>query len=129
MGGTGGVKLALDRSYPQVYVISTVDLLLASITLSGALIALVLSVVSLVLHYVRRKETPEYTALSSQIRSLDAEIVDLMDKVKHWRNRDQVRQAREGSAKRAEEAPVPVTPAEKKADLRRRATAAGMGMG
>ena len=102
--------------------------LIASISLSGVLIALVLSVVSLTLHYVRRKETPEYTALSAQIRALDAEIIDLMDKVKHWRNRDQVRQAREGSAKKAEESADPTTPAEYKSALRRKATAAGLGV-
>lgn len=102
--------------------------LYASIALSGALIALTLSVLSLCLHWVRRSETPEYTALSAQIRSLDAEIIDLMDKVKHWRNRDQVRNAREGSAKKAAEAGEPETPAEHKDALRRRATAAGMGL-
>lgn len=104
------------------------DLIIASITMSGALIAVVLSVVSLVLHYVRRSETPEYTALSSQIRALDAEMVDMMDKVKHWRNRDQVRQAREGSAKKAEEAEAPTNAAEYKSALRRKATAAGHGV-
>ena len=93
----------------------------ASLALSGALIALTLSVVSLVLHYIRRSETPEYTALSSQIRALDAEIIDLMDKVKHWRNRDAVRAAREGSAKKLEEAAEPTTKAEYKSQLRRRA--------
>jgi len=95
----------------------------AAISLSGALIALTLSVVSLVLHYIRRSETPEYTALSSQIRALDAEIIDLMDKVKHWRNRDAVRAAREGSAKKLEESPEPTTKAEYKTQLRRRAMA------
>jgi len=93
----------------------------ASLALSGALIALTLSVVSLVLHYIRRSETPEYTALSSQIRALDAEIIDLMDKVKHWRNRDSVRAAREGSDKKLKELPEPTTKAEYKSQLRRRA--------
>jgi len=95
----------------------------ASIALSGALIALAFSTVSLVLHYIRRTETPEYTALSSQVRALDAEIIDLMDKVKHWRNRDSVRNAREGAAKKLEEAAAPATPAEYKTQLRRRALA------
>jgi len=104
------------------------DLVYVAISLSGVLVALVLSVVSLVLHYVRRKETPEYTALSSQIRSLDAELVDLMDKVKHWRNRDNVRRAREGSEKKAEAAPEPETAADVKAALRRKATALGLGV-
>jgi len=95
----------------------------ASIALSGALIALAFSTVSLVLHYIRRTETPEYTALSSQVRALDAEIIDLMDKVKHWRNRDSVRNAREGAAKKLEEATAPTTPAEYKTQLRRRVMA------
>jgi len=111
-----------------VYVIGTVDFLIASITLSGALFALVLSVVSLVLHYVRRTETPEYTALSAQIRALDAELIDMMDKVKHWRNRDQVRRVREVAENKQQEQGEPTTPAEKKAALRARATAAGLGL-
>jgi len=101
---------------------------LASISLSGVLIALVLSVVSLVLHYIRRSETPEYTALSAQIRSLDAELVDLMDKVKHWRNRDNVRRARQGAEEKAAEQVVAVTPADYKAALRSKALAAGLGV-
>jgi len=113
---------------PQVYESCMDSMLIASICLSGVLIALILSTVSLVIHYVRRTETPEYTALSSQIRSLDAELVDLMDKVKHWRNRDNVRRAREGSEAKAAEAGVSQTPAEKKAELRRRATGLGLGV-
>ncbi len=102
--------------------------LIAAISLSMALFALVLSTVALVIHYVRRKETPEYTDLSSRIRALDAELIDLMDKVKHWRNRDVARNAREGSAKKAEEATEPQSPAERKMALRRKATAAGLGI-
>jgi len=99
-----------------------------SISLSLAVIASVLSVVSLTLHYVRRSETPEYTALSSQIRALDAEMVDMMDKVKHWRNRDQVRNIREKAQDKLEAVPEPTTPAEYKSALRAKATAAGMGI-
>lgn len=100
----------------------------ALISLSGALIALTLSALSLGLHWIRRTETPEYTALAAQIRALDAEIIDLMDKVKHWRNRDQVRQAREGAAKKSEEAIEPATPADYKKALRAKAVASGLGM-
>jgi len=103
----------------------TVD---ALISLTGALIALAFSIVSLVLHYVRRTETPEYTALSAQIRSLDAELVDLMDKVKHWRNRDNVRRARQGAEEKAAEQVTPATPADYKAALRSKALAAGLGV-
>jgi len=104
------------------------SLVYVAISLSGVLIALTLSVVSLVIHYVRRSETPEYTALSSQIRSLDAELTDLMDKVKHWRNRDNVRRARQGSEEKALEAETPASASEIKLALRRKATAAGMGI-
>jgi len=104
------------------------SLVYVAISLSGVLIALILSVVSLVIHYVRRSETPEYTALSSQIRSLDAELTDLMDKVKHWRNRDNVRRARQGAEEKAEAAGEPATPADIKSALRRKATAAGLGI-
>jgi len=104
------------------------SLVYVAISLSGVLLALVLSVVSLVIHYVRRSETPEYTALSSQIRSLDAELIDLMDKVKHWRNRDNVRRARQGAEEKLKAAPEPETPAEYKTELRRKATARGLGV-
>jgi len=102
------------------------DSLIASISLSGALLALAFSVVSLILHYVRRKETPEYTALSSQVRALEAEIVDLMDKIKHWRNRDNVRRARQGAEDKieAETTDTPGSP-DYKQSLRRRMVAAG----
>ena len=104
------------------------NIVLTAISLSGVLIAIVLSVVSLVLHYIRRTETPEYTALSAQIRSLDAELVDLMDKVKHWRNRDNVRRAREGAEKKLENEVTPATPADYKAALRSKALASGLGV-
>ena len=100
------------------------DSVYASIALSGALLALTISVVSLVLHYVRRKETPEYTALSSQIRALDAEIIDLMDKIKHWRNRDAVRKAREGAQKKLDDTEQGDVEVPYKTQLRRRVLAA-----
>ncbi len=102
--------------------------LIAGISLSIAVFALALSGLSLVLHWIKRTQTPEYTALSSQIRSLDAELVDLMDKVKHWRNRDNVRRARQGSEEKAHNAEIPATPGEYKDALRRKATAAGFGI-
>ena len=104
------------------------DPLIVGISLSGALLALTLSAISLVLHYVRRSETPEYTALSAQIRALDAELIDMMDKVKHWRNRDQVRVARQKAEDNVSEAHEPQSPAEKKKQLRDKATAAGLGI-
>jgi len=104
------------------------SLVYVAISLSGVLIALTLSVVSLVLHYVRRKETPEYTELSSQIRVLSLELTEIIDKFKHQVNRDNVRRARAGSEDKLAAAPEPSTPAEYKTKLRRKATAAGMGV-
>ena len=103
------------------------DVLYASIALTGALIALVLSIVSLVIHYVRRSETPEYTNLSSQIRGLEAELIDLVDKVKHWRNRDNVRRARQGAEEKAAEEKPAETPEDYKKGLRRKVWASGGG--
>lgn len=128
MGGTGGVKLAIDNSYAQVYVCSMSFTVIAAISLSVALFALTLATIALVIHYVRRKETPEYTDLSSRIRTLDVELIDLMDKIKHWQNRDTARRARQGAEDKANAAPEPSTPTEYKEALRRKATAAGMGI-
>jgi len=100
----------------------------ALISLSGALIALTLSVLSLGLHWIKRTETPEYTALSAQIRALDAELIDLMDKVKHWRNRDNVRRARQGAEDKQAEGIEPATPQDYKAALRAKALAGGLGV-
>lgn len=102
--------------------------LLAVLSLCGALLALTLSVISLVLHWIRRAETPEYADLHSQIRALNNDYLDLTDKVQHWRNRDNVRRARKGAEEKLEEQPAPSTPAEKKAVLRSKAMARGLGV-
>lgn len=102
--------------------------LIAILSLCGALFALTLSVISLVLHWIRRSQTPEYSELHSQIRSLNNDYLDLADKVNHWRNRDNVRRARKGAEEKLEAQTPAETPAEKKAVLRSKATAAGLGI-
>jgi len=105
--------------------------LMASIALSGALFALSLSIVSLVLHWTRRDEPPEITKILSRIQELQTQHLDLLDKVEHWRKRDNVRRARQGAEdklnERSEDKP-PDNAAEYKQNLRRRATAAGFGI-
>jgi len=111
-----------------VYEIYNMPTLFASISLSGALIALTLSVISLVLHWVKRAEPPEITAVLTRIQELQTQHLDLLDKVEHWRKRDNVRRARQGAEDKLNAVPEPTTPAEYKSALRSKATAAGMGV-
>lgn len=96
------------------------------LSLTGSLIALCLSVVTLVYHWRKDTRTPDLYEVSRQLNALRAEHLDLWDKVDHWRKRDNVRKARAGREKQLEEdLPEahpnlqPVT----KAELRKRAAA------
>lgn len=73
------------------------DLVTTAISLSGALVAVCFSVLSLALHWRRRDESPEISALSTRILEVQNQILDLADKVQHWRQRDSVRKARQGA--------------------------------
>jgi len=99
-----------------------------AISLSGVLLALVLTVISLGLHWIKRRTIPELEDVYTRLQALHTQHLDLLDKVEHWRKRDNVRRARQGAEEKLEAAAEPTTPAEKKAQLRARATAAGMGM-
>ena len=100
--------------------------LVVSICLSMAVFALGLSVVSLVLHWTRRLDSPEIEALESRIQEIKVQHLDLLDKVEHWRRRDNVRRARQGAEDKLAENTAPVA-TDPKAELRRRASAAGLG--
>ena len=100
------------------------DTLLLSVTVTGALLALTLSVVSLVLHWVRRTETPEYSTLSGRITETELSLLNVLDQVKHWRNRDSVRRAREGAQKKLDDQGEGATDIPYKTQLRRRVLAA-----
>ena len=102
--------------------------LFASIALSIAIFALTISVISLVLHWIKRAEPPEITAVMTRIQEVQTQHLDLLDKVEHWRKRDNVRRARQGAEDKLQAVPDPSTPAEYKDALRRKATAAGMGL-
>lgn len=104
------------------------DPLIASIALSAAFVALCFSTVALMIHWFKRKEPAEVTEVWSAIQALKTDHLDLMDKVEHWRRRDSVRRARQGAEDKAAPAVEPETPADRKAELRRKAVAAGLTM-
>lgn len=55
---------------------------------------------------------------------MDLSLLNVLDQVKHWRNRDNVRRAREGAQKKLDEQGEPVPVADYKTQLRRRVLAA-----
>jgi hypothetical protein len=79
---------------------------------AGTLLALGFSSVALALHWVRGKEHPDVTALK-------ADILDMWDKVEHWRKRDSVRRARDSQYDTEQPQPEPAV--NRKAALRARA--------
>ena len=104
------------------------DTLAASIALSAAFVALCFSAVSLILHFIRRKEPPEVSEVWTALQQQKTQHLDLLDKVEHWRRRDGVRRARQGAEDKRDAVPAATTPEEKKAELRRRVAAAGLGI-
>lgn len=97
------------------------DVLYAAIALTGALIALVLSVISLSLHWRDRDESPAIAALSTRITELTLQNLDVVDKITHWRQRDSVRKARQGQEDKAKAEIEAGTVVDYKTELRRRA--------
>lgn len=105
------------------------DSVIASISLSAAFVALCFSGVSLILHFIRRRQPPEVSELWTAVQEGRTQHLDLLDKVEHWRRRDSVRRARQGAEdKQTAAVAEEQTPAEHKIELRRRAAAAGLGI-
>lgn len=105
------------------------DTVFVAISLSGVLIALTLAVISLSLHWRHRDESPAIAALSTRIQEVQLQILDLGDKVAHWRQRDSVRKARQGADDKAKAIEEGSVVPDSKAALRARARAAGIGFG
>jgi len=105
-----------------------VDVVLASIALSAAFVAVCFSAVSLILLFIRRKQPPEVEELWTALQQQKTQHLDLLDKVEHWRRRDGVRRARQGAEDKAESAQAPASAEEHKLQLRRRVAAAGLGV-
>jgi len=101
----------------------------ASISLSLAVLAIGFSTVSLVLHWIRERNEPDITEVWSRLQGLQTDHLDLLDKVEHWRKRDNVRRARQGAEDKANEPSTPAADsgAIRKRVLRERAAALGLG--
>lgn len=97
--------------------------LVTSIVVSVSLLAIFLSIISLTLHWVRRTETPEFSALSRRITETELSILNVLDQVKHWRHRDSVRTAREKSQAKLDEQGAGAEEVDYKTQLRRKVMA------
>jgi len=94
------------------------DTVILSICLTVAVVALILSGLSLVLHWIRRAETVEYSALSNRLTNMDLSLIEAVDKFKHFANRQTQRTAREAADKAREEPEAPVAITSTKEQLR-----------
>jgi len=105
--------------------------LVLSICLSASLLALTLSVISLVYHWIKAANNPDISELWTRFQALQTAHLDLLDKVEHWRRRDNVRNARAKNEEKANESEASEstnTGAGYKAELRRRANTQGLGL-
>jgi hypothetical protein len=71
-----------------------------------SLVAVCLSAVSLLIHWVRRDEQPEVQALHTRCDQLQLAQTDMLDRIEHWTRRDRVRRLREGAESPAADVPV-----------------------
>jgi hypothetical protein len=72
--------------------------MLAYFDLAGfgiSVVAILLSAVSLLIHYGKRAEHPLTAPLQSQIDSIQLTQADIIDRVEHWMKRDRVRKLRD----------------------------------
>lgn len=76
-----------------------------------AVIAVCLSAVSLLLHYVQRDKHPEVQQLHTRCDQLQLAQADMLDRIEHWTRRDRVRRLREGAT--ADESRAEVVPTTK----------------
>ncbi len=104
------------------------DALIVSICLTTSVCALALSIVSLVYQWIKRAETPEYSAIMTIIHEVKTQHLDLLDKVEHWRRRDNVRRARQGAEEKAAAQVEPDSSQDPKAALRTLAASRGLGV-
>jgi len=101
------------------------DLAYVAISLTMALIALSISAISLGLHWRHKDESPALAGMSTRIQELQLQILDLGDKVQHWRRRDSVRKMREKTEETVAAELGANAPADFKKELRRRARGIG----
>jgi len=109
-------------------VINPMTPLVVSICLSASLFALTLSTISLVFHWIKSKNNPDISEVWTRLQSVQTQHLDLLDKVEHWRRRDNVRNARQKAEDKVAEPGTATSPAEYKSALRSKATAIGLGV-
>jgi len=103
--------------------------LVVSICLSASLFALTLSAISLTFHWIRSRDNPDVSDLWSRLQALQVQHLDLLDKVEHWRRRDNVRNARKKAEDKVIDEPVyDDSHSGRKQRLRDRATSRGLGV-
>lgn len=95
---------------------------------AASFVALVLSVVSLLVHYAKRGEHPLITPIQAEIDALRLAFADLVDRVEHWQKRDRARRVREANDDPAAQAPDQTlpSPADLKAQVRSMARTRGI---
>ena len=89
-----------------------------------SVVALCLSAVSLLVHWVRRDEQPEVQAINTRCDQLQLAQADMLDRIEHWTRRDRVRRLRDGAEQPVDAAP-PLASPPTKSDLRAVAKAKG----
>lgn len=94
-----------------------------------SVVAIILSAVSLVLHWLERDKSPQVQELHSRCDSLQLAQAEMLDRIEHWTRRDRVRRLREEPNSQNEQ---PVQLVEQpnqqqlKQQLRQRAKASGV---
>lgn len=80
-----------------------VDALITPIAASLAVLAISFAAISLVLHWIRRKEHPDVSQVRAELNTLRGELAELWDKFTYQQRRDRVRRLRE--SREREQAP------------------------
>lgn len=75
-----------------------------------AVVAVILSAVSLGLHWLNRDKHPQVQELHSRCDALQLAQADMLDRIEHWTRRDRVRRLREEPNTPSETPSAPVAP-------------------
>lgn len=75
------------------------DALILPIAASLSVVAISFAAVSLVFHWIRRKEHPDVSQVRAELNTLRGELAELWDKFTYQQKRDRVRRLRESREK------------------------------
>jgi hypothetical protein len=84
--------------------------------------SLVLSIISLLIHWKRPQVHPDVARVDNEIQGIRTSILELFDRVEHWMKRDRVRKLRDAQEAKQEAPQGEIAPAAPmtKAELRRK---------